>query len=423
MDFDSTPEQRQLREAVRTLGQQYGHDYFVAKARAGEHTSELWDEAGRLGYLGVNIPAEYGGGGGGISELAIVCEELAAAGCPLLLLVVSPAIAGTVIARHGTEAQRRTFLPGLADGSLKIAFAITEPEAGSNFHRLGTVARRDGADWLLSGRKCFVSGVDEAPYVLVVARVPDDGPGGRADDGSGGPADGDGATDQGGGDPGTAGVRLRPALFVVPTDAPGLTMSKLEMEIVSPENQWLLYLDDVRLAGDALVGGTAEPGDRGGLDAGLPALFAGLNPERITVAAMGAGTGRYAIERASTYTATRRVWGRPIGSHQGVSHPLAHAAVQVELARLMIAKAAALYDAGRDVEAGVAANLAKYASAEAAALAVDTAIQVHGGNGMTTDYGVATLLGAVRAGRIAPVSREMILNFVAQRVLGQPRSY
>jgi alkylation response protein AidB-like acyl-CoA dehydrogenase len=138
---------------------------------------------------------------------------------------------------------------------------------------------------------------------------------------------------------------------------------------------------------------------------------------------MSAGTGRYAIERASSYTATRQVWGRPIGAHQGVSHPLAHAAVQVELARLMVAKAATLYDAGRDVEAGVAANLAKYACAEAAALAVDTAIQVHGGNGMTTEYGVATLLGAVRAGRIAPVSREMILNFVAQHVLGQPRSY
>ncbi|MDW5325573.1 acyl-CoA dehydrogenase [Plantactinospora sp. KLBMP9567] len=414
MDFDPTPEQRQLREAVRALGQRYGHDYFVAKAKGGEHTTELWDEAGRLGYLGVNIPAEYGGGGGGITELAIVCEELAATGCPLLLLVVSPAIAGTVIGRHGTEAQRRTFLPGLADGSLKIAFAITEPEAGSNFHRLGTVARRDGADWLLSGRKCFISGVDEAPYVLVVARVPDDGPAG---------AEGDGTTDPGGGGRPTPDERLRPALFVVPTDAPGLTMSKLEMEIVSPENQWLLYFDEVRLPGDALVGGAAEPGDRGGLDAGLPALFAGLNPERITVAAMSAGTGRYAIERASTYTATRRVWGRPVGAHQGVSHPLAHAAVQVELARLMIAKAATLYDAGRDVEAGVAANLAKYASAEAAALAVDTAIQVHGGNGMTTDYGVATLLGAVRAGRIAPVSREMILNFVAQRVLGQPKSY
>ncbi|MFI7021173.1 acyl-CoA dehydrogenase family protein [Micromonospora sp. NPDC049900] len=392
MNFDLSPEQEQLRDAVRSLGRRYGHRYFVAKAKAGEHTDELWHEAGQLGYLGVNIPTEYGGGGGGITDLAIVCEELAATGCPLLLLVVSPAIAATVIARHGTEDQRKHHLPGLADGSRKIVFAITEPEAGSNFHRLGTVARRDGDDWVLSGRKCYISGVDEAGHVLVVARAGDD----TATDG--------------------AGQRLKPALFIVPTDAPGVTWSKLDMEILSPENQFLLYLDEVRLPADALVGGS--------LDAGLPALFSGLNPERITVAAMGAGTGRYAIERASEYTATRTVWGgRTIGTHQGVSHPLAHAAVQVELARLMIQKAAALYDAGRDLEAGISANMAKYASGEAAALAVDTAVQALGGAGMTTEYGVATLLGAVRAGRIAPVSREMILNFVAQHVLGQDKSY
>ncbi|GIH18199.1 acyl-CoA dehydrogenase family protein [Rugosimonospora africana] len=385
MDFTYTPEQRQLRDAVSALGRKYGHGYFVEKAKAGQHTTELWAEAGKLGYLGVNVPAEYGGGGGGITELAIVCEELAAAGCPLLLLVVSPAIAATVIARHGSAEQRTELLPGFADGSLTVAFAITEPEAGSNAHRLATVARRDGDDWLLSGRKCFISGVDQADRILVVARTTD-----------------------------AATGRLKPALFLVPTDAPGLTKSKLDMEIVSPENQWLLYLDDVRVPAGALIGDE---------DAGLPALFSGLNPERITVAAMSAGTARYALSRAADYAAKRAVWGKPIGTHQGVAHPLAHAQIQVELARLMIAKAASLYDAGSDLEAGVAANMAKYASAEAAALAVDTAIQVHGGNGMTTEYGVATLLGAVRAGRIAPVSREMILNFVAQHVLGQDKSY
>lgn len=384
MNFDLSPEQRQLRDAVAALGRRYGHAYFVAKAKADEPTTELWDEAGKLGYLGVSVPEQYGGGGAGITELGIVCEELAAAGCPLLLLVVTPAIAGTILARHGTAQQRADFLPGIADGSLRVAFAITEPEAGSNFHRLGTHARREGDQWVLSGRKCFISGLESAGYVLVVART-------------------------------GSGDRLRPALFLVPTDAPGLSKSKLDMEIVSPERQWLLYLDDVRLPAQALVGGDEETG--------LPALFTGLNPERITVAAMSAGTARYALERASSYTARRSVWGRPIGTHQGVAHPLAHAAIQVELARLAIGKAAALYDAGRDVEAGVAGNMAKYAAAEAAALAVDTAIQAHGGNGMTTEYGVATLLGAVRASRIAPVSREMILNFVAQHVLGQPKSY
>jgi alkylation response protein AidB-like acyl-CoA dehydrogenase len=385
MNFDYTPEQQQLRDAVAALGKRYGHAYFVRKAKSGEHTTELWAEAGKLGYLGVNVPTEYGGGGGGITDLAIVCEELAAAGCPLLLLVVSPAIAATIIAKHGTLEQRRRYLPGIADGTHKIIFAITEPEAGSNFHRLATTASRDGDRFVLNGRKAFISGVDEADTILVVARMAD------AETG-----------------------RLRPALFLVPRDTPGLSWSQLEMEIVSPENQFLVYLDDAVVGADALVGDD---------EAGLPALFSGLNPERITVAAMGVGSARYALERASSYVATRSIWGRPIGTHQGVAHPLAHAAIQVELVRLMVAKAAALYDAGRDLEAGVAANMAKYASSEAATQAVDTAIQVHGGNGMTTEYGVSTLLGAVRAGRIAPVSREMILNFVAQHVLSQDKSY
>jgi alkylation response protein AidB-like acyl-CoA dehydrogenase len=386
MDFDYSPEQQLLRESVAALGKRYGHPYYVEKARTGLHTDELWAEAGKLGYLGVSVPAEYGGGGGGITELAIVAEEFAAAGAPLLLIVVSPAIVATIVARHGTAEQKDAYLPGFADGTLKVCFAITEPDAGSNFHNLATVARRDGDGYVLSGRKVYISGVDESSLVLVVARMADERTG-----------------------------RLQPALFLVPTDAPGLTASKIDMEIVSPENQFLLYLDDVRVPAGALVGGSAE--------AGLPALFSGLNPERITVAAMSIGTARYALARASAYVSSRNVWGRSIGSHQGVAHPLAHAAIQVELARLMVAKAAALYDLGRDVEAGVAANMAKYAAADAAALAVDTAIQAHGGNGMTTEYGVATLLGGVRAGRIAPVSREMILNFVSQHVLGQEKSY
>jgi alkylation response protein AidB-like acyl-CoA dehydrogenase len=227
VDFDYTPEQQLLRDSVAALGKRYGHEYFVRKAKSGEHSTELWDEAAKLGYLGVSVPESYGGGGGGITELAVVCEELAAAGCPLLLLVVSPAIVATIIAKHGTDDQRKRFLPGLADGSRRIAFAITEPEAGSNFHRLGTVARRDGDGWVLDGRKCFISGVDNAHHVLVVARTEDARTG-----------------------------KLQPALFLVPADAPGLTRSRLDMEIVSPEHQFLLYLDDVRLPADALVGGS-----------------------------------------------------------------------------------------------------------------------------------------------------------------------
>lgn len=386
MDFAETAEQLLLRSSVAALAARYGHPYWLGKARAGEKTRELWDEVGRLGYLGVSIPEEYGGGGHGIVELAIVAEELAAAGCPLLFIVVSPAICGSVIGRSGTAEQKERWLPALASGTTKMAFAITEPDAGSNSHRLSTVARRDGDDWILAGRKTYISGVDEADAVLVV---------GRAEDARTG--------------------TLRPALAIVPTDAPGFEKTLIPVEITGPEKQFALFLDDVRLPAEAMVGETA--------DAALAALFAGLNPERITGAAFANGIGRYALDKASAYANTRQVWGVPIGSHQGLAHPLAHAAIQVELARLMTSKAAWLYDTGDDAAAGEAANMAKYAAAEAALAALDQAIQVHGGNGLATEYGLATLWGATRLVRTAPVSREMILNFVSTHTLGLPRSY
>jgi len=386
MDFAETAEQLLLRASVADLAARYGHPYWLGKARAGEKTRELWDEVGRLGYLGVGIPEEYGGGGRGIVELAIVAEELAAAGCPLLFIVVSPAICGSVIGRSGTAEQKERWLPALTSGTTKMAFAITEPDAGSNSHRLSTVARRDGDDWILAGRKTYISGVDEADAVLVV---------GRAEDARTG--------------------TLRPALAIVPTDAPGFEKTLIPVEITGPEKQFALFLDDVRLPADAMVGETA--------DAALAALFAGLNPERITGAAFANGIGRYALDKASAYANTRQVWGVPIGSHQGLAHPLAHAAIQVELARLMTSKAAWLYDTGDDAAAGEAANMAKYAAAEAALAALDQAIQVHGGNGLATEYGLATLWGATRLVRTAPVSREMILNFVSTHTLGLPRSY
>jgi alkylation response protein AidB-like acyl-CoA dehydrogenase len=386
MDFSESTEHTLLRESVAQLAAKYGHGYFVEKARSGGKTDELWSEAGKAGFLGVAVPAEYGGGGGGIQELSIVCEELAAGGCPLLLIVVSPAICATVIAKFGTPAQRDRWLPGFADASLKMAFAITEPDAGSNSHRITTTARRDGDGWLLSGRKYYISGVDEVQSVLVVGRTENARTG-----------------------------QLSPALFVVPTDAPGFEARPIDMQITSPEKQFTIFLDDVRLPADALVGESE--------DAGLPALFAGLNPERITVAAYANGIGRYALAKGADYAGGRQVWKAPIGAHQGIAHPLAQAKIAVELARLMTQKAAWLYDAGQDAAAGEAANMAKYSAAEAAIEAVDKAIQAHGGNGMATEYGLATLWGAVRAGRIAPVSREMILNFVAQHSLGLPKSY
>ncbi|MGW4369643.1 acyl-CoA dehydrogenase family protein [Nocardia takedensis] len=386
MSFIETDERKALRAAVAALAEKYTYrDYVLPKARRNEPLDELWAEAGALGFLGVNLPEEFGGGGAGMYELALVMEELSAQGAGLLLMVVSPAICGTIITRYGTDEQKQNWLPRLADGSAKMVFGITEPDAGSNSHQITTTARRDGDDWILNGRKIFISGVDQAEAVLIVSRTEDHRTG-----------------------------KLKPALFIVPTDAPGFTKVAQQMDIIEPDHQYNLFLDDVRLPSTALVGKE---------DAALMQLFAGLNPERIMGAAMAVGIARYAIDRAVEYAKQRTVWKTPIGAHQGISHPLAQVKVELELAKLMMQKAAVLYDEGDEMGAAEAANMAKYAAAEASIRALDQAIQTHGGAGLTSDYGLAAMLAAARIGRIAPVSREMVLNFVAQHSLGLPKSY
>ena len=383
MAFVETEEQLLLRKQVGEIGRSYGRKYYVEKARAGEPPDELWADVARQGYIGVNTPEEYGGAGLGVYELQIVCEELAAAGCPLLLLLVSPAICATVIASFGTESQKQAWLPQLASGDKKMAFAITEPDAGSNSHRIATEATKDGDDWVLSGTKYYISGADSADAILVVART-------------GGVKDG----------------RGRLSLFIVDSDARGLEKTFIPMQIPSPDRQFTLFFDKVRVRSDRLLGNEGQ---------GLAQVFVGLNPERILGAALANGAALHAIDAATGYARERAVWGAPIATHQGLAHPMAQAKIEVELARLMTMKAAWLFDHGRD--AGEAANMAKYAAAEAAMAAIDNAIQVHGGHGMSEEYGIAALWGFARTLRIAPVSREMILNFVAQHSLGLPKSY
>ncbi len=384
MDFTSNVEHTALRDAVMAVTRSFGGAYYAEHAEQGLPTGELWRALGKQGFIGVNVPEEFGGGGGGLSELAVVCEATAAEGCPLLLLLVSSAISAEVLRRYGTAQQQRTWLPPMAAGQSKVVFAITEPDAGSNTHKLATTATRDGSDWLLNGTKYYISGVDDADAILLVART---------------------GTDE------STGHALL-SLFLVPTDAPGLTATPLPVAAAVPERQFTLFFDDVRVGADQLVGEEHQ---------GFEQVFHGLNPERITGAAVCVGVGRYALRRAASYASTRKVWDAPIGTHQGVSHPLAKAAIEVELAALMTARAAWLHDHGEP--AGEASNMAKYAAAEAAQAAVDAAIQTHGGNGLSSEYGLVPLWGIARLLRIAPVNREMILNYVAQHTLHLPRSY
>ena len=383
-DFAEPSEYADLRAAIRDITMCHGPAEYAEHGRTGTPMSGLWEDLGKAGFIGINVPAEYGGGGAGMAELAMVAEESAAAGCPLLTLLVSSAIGVEILRRHGSAEQKQEWLSKLADGRTKVVFAITEPDAGSNSHQLTTTARRDGDDYLISGQKYYISGVDEAAAIITVART--------------------------GTDPVSGKAQL--SLFLVPVDAPGLSWNRLEVAAQIPDRQFTVFYDDVRVPAAALIGGEGQ---------GWVPLFDGLNPERITAAALGVGIGRYAVTTAADYARTRNVWGQSIGTHQGVSHPLAKAKIQVELAALMTAKAAWLYDNG--LPAGEASNMAKYAAAEAAIAAVDAAIQVHGGNGLSVEYGLLPLWGMARLLRIAPVNSEMVLNYVAQHSLKLPKSY
>lgn len=377
-------EHRLIRDSAGQIAGKYGHQYYAQRARDGGHVGELWRELGAAGLLGVHLPEEFGGGGAGLAEFAVVIEELAAHGLPLLIAVISPAICGSILAAHGSPAMKAEWLPGIAAGTRKMAFALTEPEAGSNSHNITTKARRDGDGWVISGGKYYISAADECEALLLVTRDGATAPAGR------GPL----------------------SLFVVPAAAPGLTLHPIETALVSPDRQFTVFLDQVRVGPEALIGEAGQ---------GLRQVFAGLNPERILAAALCNGIGRYAVAKARDYASQRQVWSVPIGAHQGVAHPLAEAHIAVELARLATMRAAELYDCGQD--AAEAANIAKFAAAEAALKALDQAIQTHGGNGLAREYGLADLWFVTRLMRTAPVSREMVLNFVAQRSLGLPPSY
>ncbi len=387
-----SPEEADLRDAVRQVAGKYGHKYFVDCATSHKEPTELYEELGAAGFLGVHLPEDYGGGGAGLAELCAVIEEVSAAGCPLLMMVIAPAICGSIIAAHGSPELKQAWLPGLANGTQTMSFAITEPDAGSNTHALSTTSRRDGDDYVISGTKYWISGADQADAILLVTRDGDADAGASADAG--------------------AGRDTPMSMFVVPAGAPGLTMHAIEAELVQPEKQFTVFFDQVRVPATALVGQAGK---------GFRAVFAGLNPERVTAAAISNGISRYALERATRYARERAVWKTPIGAHQGVAHPLAECHIAVTQARLLTARAAELADAGD--RSGEAVNMAKFAAAEASLKTLDQAIQVHGGNGLSREYGLADLWFLARMLRTAPTSREMVLNFVAQHSLGLPASY
>ena len=377
-------EERAIRDAVGGIARSFGPDYYQQQVDDGGNCAELWNALGAKGYLGVHLPEKYGGGGLGLRELAIVVQESAVAGCPMQSMLFSPGVVGTILDRSANDEQKERWLPGVASGQTRLSFAITEPDAGSNAHLISTTAKPAGDRYVINGQKVFITGMESAGWLMLVARTGVDELSGRA----------------------------RLSVFMVNSDAPGLSWTPIRTVMNQPDKSHQVFFDNVEVHAQNLIGQEGK---------GLRVAFTGLNTERILTSSLCTGIGQYALNKATAYVNERRVWGQPIGAHQAVAHPLAAAHIHLQAAQLVTDRACELYDTGAEV--GELANMAKYLGAAAGLEALDSAVAVHGGNGVTYEYQLATYFWVVRMLNMGPVSKEMILNFVAEHSLGLPRSY
>jgi len=375
-----------INEAAKGVSARWDRAYYMEKARNNEAPTELYDAMAEAGLFALGVPEEVGGAGGGIVATAAVVEALSRAGTPPMLYSLTSFARHTIV-RHGTPGQIEAHVVPSLTGERKICFAVTEPDAGTNTFAMRTRARRqsDGS-YLLSGQKVFISGADQADHMLIVARTT--------------PASEVKSKSEG------------ISLFVAPTNTPGITMQAMAIDWQAPEQQFSVSFDDVVLPPETLIG---EEGR------GLASMFDSMNGERIVVAAWALGLGYYALGKAVAYAKERAPWGAPIGSYQGVAHPLARAYAQLEAARTMMYQAAEVFDSGGN--AGAQANMAKYLASEAADAAIDAAIQAHGGAAFDAESDVVSLWPMIRLLRIAPINNEMVLNYISERVLHLPRSY
>lgn len=387
MDFDLSHEQRMIYEYGDKIATRFDRKYWMACAEKHEFPAAMYQKVADDGFVGTMVPEAYGGAGLGLLEMALFMEGLSNNGIPLLNLVVGATMSLGFIAKHGSEAQKRTYLPPACRGETRFCFAITEPDAGTNSIRITSVAKRRGERFCLNGQKTFITDADGSDYALVVTRTTPHTEVEHKTDGF--------------------------TLFIVDLKAKGVVKHLIPMSITAPETQWQLFFDDVELGPEHVVGE---------IDRGFGILFKSLNPERILVGSIACGIGRYALGRAVEYANERKVFKDvPIGAYQGLQHPLAEARTGIELAALMTHKAAWVFD--RAGEAGDFANMAKLAAADAGIRAVDAALQCFGGNGFTKEYGIFDLYPLVRLLKTAPINREMILNYIGEHVMGLPRSY
>jgi acyl-CoA dehydrogenase len=388
VNFELTEQQQDIQRAVRDLAGQFSDEYWLERDRAHEFPWDFYQAFAEGGWLGVAIPEEYGGGGLGITEAALLLEEVAASGaamngCSSMHLTI---FGMNVVVKHGSEALRRETLPRVVSGDLHVCFAVTEPDAGTDTPRITTRAERQGDGYVVHGRKVWISKAGDSEKMILLARTTPLEEVARPTDGM--------------------------TLFLAdvdPTTVEIRPIDKLGRNAVASNE---LYIDGLEVPASARIGNEGE---------GFRYLLDGLNPERILLAHEALGIGRVALRRATEYAKNRVVFDRPIGQNQGIQFPLAEALARLDAAELVARNAAWLYDAGRPC--GREANTAKMLCADAGFFAADRAVQTHGGFGYAREYHVERYFREARLMQIAPVSQEMVLSYLGTKVLGLPRSY
>jgi acyl-CoA dehydrogenase len=390
MDFRLTEEQNMMAKTARRIGERFGLDYWRRQDEAKAFPREFWKAVCEAGLCGVALPEEHGGAGLGMLEMALIIENLAAgAGGSTVgqLFMVNPIFGGVSISRFGTPAMKAELLPKIISGEINCCMALTEPDAGSNSLEIKTFAHADGKGWRLNGNKIWITAVPDAAKMLVVARTTKLAEGGRR----------------------TSGL----SMFMIDVDRAGLTHHAIEKVGTNTLASSNVFFDNVRIEPEELVGT---------LDGGWKELLDVLNTERIVTTAGLVGTGELAMRLAVDYANQRKVFGNtPISAYQGLQFPLAQCHAEIESARLMNYKAAANCDAG--LPYGSEANIAKLLAAQAIARATERSMQTMGGMGFAKESHVERLWRDCRLFRFAPISEEMILNYIAVHDLGMPRSY
>ncbi|MEZ5102423.1 MAG: acyl-CoA dehydrogenase family protein [Thermoleophilia bacterium] len=388
MDFEPTEEQEALRAAVRELASGFGDEYWAERDERHEFPWAFYDAFARGGWLGIAIPERYGGSGLGVQEAGLLLEEVAASGAamngcsPMHLTIFGL----NLIVKHGTEELRQEVLPPAATGDLHVCFAVTEPDAGTDTTRIATTARRDGDGWVIRGRKVWISKADLSQKMVLVARTTPREQAARPTEGL--------------------------SVFLLDVDPAHVHVTPIPKLGRNAVASCEVVIDDLRVPGSALIGEAGQ---------GFRVLLDGLNPERILLAHESLGIGRAALARAVRYANERVVFDRPIGQNQGISFPLAEALARLDAAELVARKAAWLYDRGRPC--GREANMAKWLCADAGFQAADAAVQVHGGMGYAREYHVERYFREARLMKLVPISQELVLSYLAQHVLGLPRSH